>query len=338
MAVTLEDVGRKCGVSRSTVSRVINDSSLVNQRTKDRVMKAIKELSYAPNFIARSLTMNRTETLAVTLPDIVGGVFPEVLAGMDEVASQQGYHVLVVFLGGARPQSATMEKLVRNRRVDAVMTVANTLSDVQLTELASWKIPLVCVACKSPTVGIPSVLFDNHGGSVKATTHLLSLGRKQLIHLRGPKVSSDAEERSRGFRDAHLQTGLDIDSSREFLGDFTREGGARAVCAALERGGPFDGIVSGNDDMAIGAMEELTRRGIKIPGDVAIVGFDDIDIARFVNLSTVHVPLRELGRAATRAAFDMLYGREPRETELLPTELTVRASSKADGEINLMKM
>ena len=107
MSLTLEDVGRQCGVSRSTVSRVINNSPLVNQATKERVLEAIKTLNYAPNFIARSLTKNSTETLAVTLPDITGGVFPEILAGMDEIASQRGYHLLVVFLGGARPQSSS---------------------------------------------------------------------------------------------------------------------------------------------------------------------------------------------------------------------------------------
>jgi LacI family transcriptional regulator len=336
MAVTLEDVGRRCGVSRSTVSRVINDSPLVNQRTKDMVLNAIKEMRYSPNFIARSLTKNRTETLAVTLPDIVGGVFPEVIAGMDEVASERGYHVLVVFLGGARPHSATVEKLIRNRRVDAVVTMASTLNDQQVKSLSEWNMPMVCVAQKSPLATIPSVLFDNVGGAVAATMHLLNQGRKKLIHLRGAQGNYDADERGQGFREALVQAGLPVDPSREFSGEFSRKGGAQAVRLALERGVDFDGVFAANDEMAIGAIETLIQRGKTVPGDVAVVGFDDIDLSHFLGLSTIRVPLRELGRAATRCALDLIDGKPAQEHVVLPTELVQRASSTPGRVLNLL--
>jgi len=142
---------------------------LVNKATKEQVLKAIKELKYAPNFIARSLTKNCTETLAVTLPDITGGVFPEILAGMDETASQRGYHLLVVFLGGARPKSSAVERLISHRRVDAIVTVASTVDDDDLIQLAEWDMPMVCVAHKSPLINIPCILFDDAGGAAAAT-------------------------------------------------------------------------------------------------------------------------------------------------------------------------
>ena len=327
MAVTLEDVGRKCGVSRSTVSRVINDSPLVNQRTKDMVQRAIKEMKYAPNFIARSLTRNKTETIAVTLPDIAGGVFPEILAGMDEIASRHGYHVLVVFLGGARPHTATIEKLIRNRRVDAVVTVATTITDQQLSLLAEWNLPIVCAARPAPNSTMPAVLFDNRGGALKATHHLIEQGRRRILHLRGSQGNFDADERSGGFHEALKEKGVERDAALELTGDFTRAGGTRAMAEALDKGLRFDGLFAGNDDMAVGAMEEMVRRGVKIPDDVAVVGFDDIDLAHFVELSTVRVPLRDMGRTAARIAFELIEGQAPEQKTVLPTELVERASS-----------
>ncbi len=337
MAVTLEDVGRHCGVSRSTVSRVINKSPLVNEETKERVMKSVKALKYAPNFIARSLTRNRTDTLAVTLPDISGGVFPEMLAGMDEVAGAKGCHLLVVFLGGVRPHTATVEELITNRRVDAVVSVASTLDDQQLQALADSHVPLVCVARKSPVASLPSVLFDNHGGALKATRHLLERGRTRLIHIRGPRDNYDAEQRLRGYHTALRDAGQTPDPAREFDGGFSREGGAKAMLEALNQGVDFDGLFAANDDMAVGAMEVLTGRGKSVPDDVAVIGFDDIDLAHYVGLSTIRVPLREMGRAAVRMALQLVEGAQPPETEILPIELVRRASTMPGLSVNALK-
>lgn len=338
MALTLEDVGRQCGVSRSTVSRVVNDSPLVNQATKDRVLKAIKELKYAPNFIARSLTKNCTETLAVTLPDITGGVFPEILAGMDEMAGQRGYHLLVVFLGGARPKSSTVEQLITHRRVDAIVTVASTVDDAQLTHLTEWGVPIVCVAHKSPTKKIPSILFDDAGGAAQATRLLLANDCRQIVHIRGPRDNFDAEERARGFRDALKKANIPFDVKREVEGNFKREGGIRAIRELMDRGIPFDAVFAGNDEMAIGAIEELKRRGKNVPREIPVIGFDDIESARFVGLTTVRVPTRELGRRAVNIAFEMIDGKQPIGYQILPTEIVERASTVTGGDAKTIRL
>jgi DNA-binding LacI/PurR family transcriptional regulator len=328
MAFTLEDVGRRCGVSRSTVSRVINDSPLVNQATKDRVLKIIKELRYAPDSSARSLTTKKTETLAVALSVIVGGVFPEILAGVDEVASQHGFHLLVVFLGGARPKSATIESIISHRRADGILAVASAVEDRELMQMTEWNVPLVCVAHKSPVPTVPSVLFDDAGGAFQATKLLLARGHRQLVHIRGPHDNFDAQERSRGFHLAMEEAGISFDASREVDGGFYREGGARVIREFLDRGVPFDGIFASNDDMAIGAIEVLVKRGIAIPEQVSVVGFDDIESAQFVGLSTVRVPSRELGRVAAQVAFDLIGGKTSLESRILPTEVIERASTQ----------
>lgn len=328
MALTLEDVGRKCGVSRSTVSRVVNDSPLVNNATKERVRKAIKELNYAPNLIARSLTKNRTDTLAITLPDITGGVFPEILAGMDEVASGRGYHLLVVFLGGARAKSSdVVEQLFSQRRADAIVTVASTVEDAELVRMAKENLPIVCAAHKSPAPNIPSVLFDNVGGAALATQLLLAHDRRRIVHIRGPKDNYDAGERARGFHDGLRKAGLTPDPQLEVEGDFKREGGIAGIRQILERGTDFDAVFAGNDEMAIGAIEELKRQGKSVPREIPVVGFDDIESARFVGLTTVRVPMRELGRVAARLAFDLIDGTPPGKIHVLPTEIIERAST-----------
>lgn len=337
MGTTLEDVGRRCGVSRSTVSRVINNSPLVNEATKQRVLKAIRELKYAPHFIARSLTKNRTETLAVTLPDITGGVFPELLAGMDEVASRRGYHLLVVFIGGARPKTTTVEELVSHRRVDAIVTIASTVEDKDLVKMAEWEMPIVCLAHKSPLPQVPSVLYDDAGGAMEATRLLLGQGRRRLVHLRGPRGNFDADERSRGFREALKEAGIPFESKREAAGDFLREGGARAMRAVLDGKVEVDGVFAANDEMAIGAIEVLGERGVSVPGDVAVVGFDDIEAARFVGLSTVRAPSREAGRVAAQMAFDMIDGNKP-DSRTLPAEIIQRASTRAGGTVDPLKI
>jgi LacI family transcriptional regulator len=338
MALTLEDVGRNCGVSRSTVSRVINNSPLVNEATKERVLKAIKEMKYAPNFIARSLTKNRTETLAVTMPDITGGFWPEMLAGVDEIASQHGYHLLVVFLGGPRPKTTSVEELITHRRVDAVLIAASTVDDRELARMAESGVPIVCVAHKSPAETVPSVLFDNAGGAMQATKLLLGQGRKQLIHLRGPHDNFDADERSKGFRNALKEAGIPFDPAREVVGGFVRAGGAQAIRDVLDRGIPFDGIFAANDDSAIGAVEVLTARGVAIPRQVAVVGFDDIDLSRFIGLSTVHVPTREMGRAAARIAFDLIDEAQFARLQVLPTEVVERASTRVGATVEPLRI
>lgn len=338
MPPTLEDVGRRCGVSRSTVSRVINNSPLVNPETREMVMKAIEELGYAPNFIARSLTTNRTETLAVTLPDITGGVFPEILAGMDEVASKRGYHLLVVFLGGARPQTRTVEDLVRHRRVDAIITVASTVDDGTIKKLVQANMPIVRAATQSPMEDVPSVLFDNRGGARAATELLLKRGCKKPVHIRGPEGNYDADERSEGFREALEAAGIPMAADSILHGDFVRESGRKTVKEALDRGVSFDGIFAGNDEMAIGAIGELSRRDVSIPDEVAVVGFDDIDVARFIGLSTVRVPMRELGTQAAELAFQSIDGKTPVESKVLTAEAIERASSLRGESVHPIKI
>ncbi|MFH0953961.1 MAG: LacI family DNA-binding transcriptional regulator [Verrucomicrobiota bacterium] len=327
MAFTLEDVGRHCGVSRSTVSRVINNSPLVNEATKERVLKAIRELKYAPNLIARSLTTNRTQTLAVALPDITGGVFPEILAGMDEVASQRGYRLLVVFMGGERPRSDAVEELIAHRRVDGIVTVAGTIDDKDLVRMAEGDVALVCIARRSPVSKVPSVLFDDAGGALEATRLLLAQGRKQLVHIRGPEGNFDAQERRRGFQTALREAGIAFEPQREIAGDFRREIGVKAMRDFLKTGIAFDGIFAANDETAIAAIEVLNEKGVAIPREVAIVGFDDIESARFIGLSTVHIPTRESGRVAARMAFDLIDGKKSVDSHILATEVVQRASS-----------
>jgi len=330
MGLTLEDVGRYCGVSRSTVSRVINASPLVNEKTRRKVLDAIEKLGYAPNFVAQSLMTNRTETIAVALPDITGGVYPEILAGMDEEAGRLGYHVLVVFVGGTRPEAKTVEKLIRQRRADAVVCMATAVSEKVIRDLMEDNVPLVRLAGPAIPPSVPGVAADNRGGARAAVRLLHERGCRRILHLRGPESNYDAAERAQGYLDALEELGMAEDDALIVDGAFAREGGRRAIREIISADVHIDGVFAANDEMALGAAQELVAAGRRIPDDVSIIGFDDIDTARFAGLSSVRVELREVGRTAARLALGML-SRQHRDDEagmfMLPAKVVERAST-----------
>jgi LacI family transcriptional regulator len=307
---------------------VINDSPLVNPETKKQVMKAIKELGYAPNMIARSLTTRKTYTLAVTLPDIAGGVFPEILAGIDEVACAKDYHLLVAFMGRGRAEGSAVDNFVRKRQADAMVAVA-TVDDNRLRELADLDLPIVRAAKISPVPEvIPSVLYDNRGGARDATKLLIERGCRRIVNVRGPIGTYDAEQRSQGYRDALEQQGLPFDPALEVEGTFLRDSGRAGIQHIVDQGLAFDGVFAGNDEMAIGVMEVLKERGIQVPDQVKVVGFDDIDVAHFIGLSTVSVPIRDMGRTAAELAFRKLQvGQVEERNVFLPTQVVERSST-----------
>jgi len=222
--------------------------------------------------------------------------------------------------------------------VDAIVTIASTVDDAQLVQMAEWNVPIICVAHKSPTKKIPSLLFDDAGGAAEATRLLLAHDFRQIAHIRGPKDNFDADERARGFRDALNTAGVPFEAKRVVEGNFKREGGIRAIRELLESGVPFDAVFAGNDEMAIGAIEELKRRGKNVPREIPVIGFDDIESARFVGLSTVRVPTREIGRRAVQLAFEMIDGKQPIGYQILPTEVVERASTATGGAAKTLRL
>lgn len=328
--VTLFDICRKAGVSSATVSRVINNSPLVQDKTRKRVLKAIEDLGYRPSHAARMLARQRTDTLGVIFPDIASGFYAEVLSGIDRVADESHFHILTAFSHGAKDAQALLTRFAEERRVDAVILMnVNAKSDAFLRGLVREGLPLVLL--DRPVTGLPAVAIDNVGGARAAVDHLLRLGHQRIAFLRGPSDNYDAAQRFEGAREGLRAAGRDLPDEMVWPGDFTEESGQAAVRACVQAGKPLpDAIFASNDAMAIGALAALQERGLSAPADVAVVGFDDIASARHLGLTSVRIPMQAMGRAAAAVALQLATGQKPDPAlRVMPTELVVRRSCGA---------
>lgn len=323
--VTLFDICRAAEVSSATVSRVINDSPLVQETTRRKVRKAIRELGYRPSHAARMLARQRTDTLGVILPDINSPFDAQVLAGIDQVADESRYHMLIAFTHGGRDARTLLRRFAEERRVDAVVYMSTSVGvDASLREVTRSGLPLVVM--DRPVSGFPSVVMDNEQGARLVVQHLLAHGRKRIAFLRGPESNYDAARRLAGAKAALAEAGQALPDELCWAGDFREESGAAAVQAWAATGKPWpDAIFACNDTMAFGVLGALRETGIQVPDQVAVVGFDDSLGARWLGLSTVRIPMRELGGQAARLAL-RLARKEALEESLvqLPLELVVR--------------
>jgi LacI family transcriptional regulator len=320
-AATIRDVAAKAGVSVATVSRVLNGKNIVRDETSAQVLEAARSLRYVPNVAARSLSIRRTQTIGIVLPEMHGEFFSEVIRGVDVAARGHGYHILV---SGSHSDVQEMMQMVdaMRGRVDGLMVMA---PDVAVDSLSD-DVPLVLL--NSSDTQHDAITIDNFGGAREMMLHLTSLGHTRIAFITGPAQNADARERLRGYRQAMRALST---KPIEIAGDFTEGAGeAAALEIAAIRPRPT-AIFAANDSMAIGALGALAGSGVRVPDDVSVVGFDDIPIARYVTpqLTTIGVDIGELGRRAFAVLAESIghvTARQPRR-ERIPTTLVVRKSS-----------
>jgi LacI family transcriptional regulator len=336
---TIRDVAREAGVSVATVSRVFNNSGPVREETRRRISDVALRLRYSPNSAARSLSRQQADTIGVLLPDLYGEFFSEVIRGIDQLVQREGWHLLVSSSHNERTDIEAALRAMRGR-VDGLLVMSPDLDARALSENLPANLPVVLLNCEVDGRAYDSLNIDNYGGALAMMGHLLERGHRRIGLITGLPRNHDARERLRGSHAALAAAGLRADPCLVVQGDFSESSGYRAAHVLLERGPLPTAIVAGNDSMAIGALSALVESGVRVPEDVALVGFDDIPIARYVAppLTTVRVRIPELGgRAAARllAALAQDGAREPVQ-ELLPTELVIRRSCGADnGEVTV---
>ncbi|MEV6422710.1 LacI family DNA-binding transcriptional regulator [Streptomyces sp. NPDC051662] len=350
---TLEEVAARAGVGRGTVSRVINGSPRVSDRTRAAVEAAIAELGYVPNRAARALAANRADAIALVVPEPEARFFAEpyfsdIVSGVGEALAETGMQLLLTFAGGARERRRLAQYLAAHR-VDGVLLVSVRADDPLPDLLAGTGIPTVISGRRSAAESLPSVDSDNAGGARTAVTHLLSRGRRTIATITGRLEVYGAACRLDGYRLALTEAGHAPDESLIAVADFTEEGGRRAMRDLLARRPDLDAVFAASDVMAAGARQTLRAAGRRIPEDVALVGFDDSAIARHMDppLTSVRQPIEEMGRAMARVVLSEIATRSPGAaatasdgTEagetgsgegprqlVLPTELVVRGSS-----------
>ncbi|MEU0483650.1 LacI family DNA-binding transcriptional regulator [Streptosporangium sp. NPDC006013] len=324
---TLEKVAARAGVSRATASRVVNGSTRVAPEIREAVNRAVDELGYVPNQAARSLVTQRADSIALVFPEPATRVFSEdptfsgIIRGVSmeiEEADKQ----LVLMLTGLAGGYQRVERYATNGHVDGVIIASMHGTDPLPGILARRGVPVVCSGRPSVPSSLPYVDMDNVGGAERAVRHLVEQGRRRIATIAGPQDMIAGIDRLNGYR-AVLR-----DSDRRSIvavGDFTRESGTSAMRQLLADDPELDAVFVANDLMALGALTALRQAGRQVPGDVAVVGFDDIPAASYTEppLTTVRQPTVEMGRRLARMVLDL----EEKAQVMLPTELIVRGST-----------
>lgn len=337
---TLEEVAARAGVGRGTVSRVINGSPRVSDATRAAVEAAVAELEYVPNTAARALAANRTDAIALVVPEpetrfFAEPYFSDMLKGVGTQLSDTEKQLLLIFAGSDRERQRLAQYLAAHR-VDGVLLVSVHADDPLPDLLAALEIPAVISGPRSASEPLTSVDSDNYGGARSAVEHLLSRGRTRIAHITGRLDVYGAQRRVDGYREALLDAGHELDEHLIQPGDFTEEGGRRAMKELLARRPDVDAVFAGSDVMAAGARQVLREEGLRIPDDIALVGYDDSAIARHMDppLTSVRQPIEEMGRAMIDLLLAEIADRRPatprgpeRQHAVLATELVTRASS-----------
>ncbi|AKC85544.1 LacI family DNA-binding transcriptional regulator [Pseudoxanthomonas suwonensis] len=330
-AVTIRDVAREANVSVATVSRALNGHSNVAEPVRRQVLEVAHRLRYSPHAAARSLSSRSTQTIGVVLPDLHGEFFSELIRGIDSRARAAGRHLLLSSYHGDPDEQAAALRAMRGR-VDGLLVMSPYAERPGfLAENLPQSLPVVLISTQQHEPAWPVFEIDNHAGAVAMTRHLLSLGHRHLAFIGGPEHNHDARERLRGFRDAIAsESGA---RGSEYPGDFGEASGHRAGRAILDTGDRPDAVFAANDMMALGCLYAFAQAGLEVPRDIALAGFDDIPLARFVHpsLTTMRVSIAELGgNALKRLLVEIEAGEavlEPRH--VLVPELVVRQSSAA---------
>ncbi|MBC9719336.1 LacI family DNA-binding transcriptional regulator [Streptomyces sp. TRM66268-LWL] len=337
---TLEEVAARAGVGRGTVSRVINGSPRVSDATREAVERAIAELGYVPNNAARALAANRTEAIALVIPEpgprvFTEPYFAEIVRGVSAALADTSLQLLLTMAGSDRERRGLADYFGAHR-VDGVLFVSLHADDPLPDLLDQLAIPTVVSGPRSADEPLASVDSDNAGGARLAVSHLLARGRTKIAAITGKLDVYGAQRRLAGYRETLADAGVGVDETLIEPGDFSEESGRLAMEALLARRPDLDAVFAASDVMAAGARQVLRESGRRIPEDVALIGYDDSPIARHLDpqLTSVRQPIAEMGRAMTEILLADIADPRPaaarrldRPQLVLPSELMVRASS-----------
>lgn len=328
---TISDVAARAGVSMKTVSRVLNDSPSVRPATRERVLRAMAEIDYVANVHARLLAGHRQSLIALAVPsvsDLYGFYLHDIVCGfVDSVEAAGGQAVIVP--GQLRDSQAdTYVRFLREGRADGLVVIVRPENLPQVKQLARARLPVVAIDDALLDPPVTSVLIDNRTGARAAVEHLISLGHRRIVHIAGQRGFGCTLERESGYREAMLAAGLDEGIS-VIQGDHRRPTGLSLGLDLLMQPRPPTAVFCANDETALGVMDAAHRRGLRVGRDLAIVGFDDTAAARAAvpALTTVHQPLVEVARQATRLLLGQLQGKNGNaKPAALPSRLVVRES------------
>ncbi|MBO8127131.1 MAG: LacI family DNA-binding transcriptional regulator [Firmicutes bacterium] len=333
---TIKSVAKLAGVSVSTVSRVLNSSGYVSAKTRKLVMDAVAKLDFRPNHVARSLVHRESKTLGLIVPDIANPYFPALARSVEDAASAAGYVVILCNSGNMEESETRYLSWLRQRMVDGVLLAStNQVTPERLGQ--DW--PVVLLDRDLEGLNVDSVRVNNFLGAQEAVLHLVALGHRKIAHLAGPENVTTAKERVAGFRAALALAGINPDDQQVIHGPFSYEFGQAGMAQLLSAGEVPTAVFCANDMIALGALKTCRERGVNVPLEVSICGFDDIFLAEHTDppLTTVRQPIYEMGQAAVQMLLSRIKERSQKtpsgkpapyrgETILLEPQLVIRST------------
>ena len=332
--ITIHDLARKLNISASTVSRALNDNPRISQKTRDKIKAAALELGYQPNTIASNLRNRKSNTIGIVVPLINRHFFSSVISGVEDVAFAAGYNVVISQSNDEFDKEQRIVRSMFSNRVDGlIISIAMKTTQFEHLHLfAGKKIPLVFFDRIVPEINADRVVVDDFNGGYKVTKHLIEQGCKRIAHLTGPLNLQTYTDRKKGYTNALLDHGLPVDEELIIVNNLTRADGLMAIQQLLKLEKRPDAIFCGNDTTALSAILYLKEVGIKVPDEIAIVGFSNEPFSEVVtpSISTIRQPGFEMGQKAAQMLIKQIENKERSEifeTVTMPTELIIREST-----------
>ncbi|MCR1899541.1 LacI family transcriptional regulator [Irregularibacter muris] len=311
----IREVAKKAGVSVATVSRVLNHPHTVSSPTMELVLATMEKMQYTPNGLARSLALNRSSTIALLIPNILNPLYPQVAKGIEDVAHQKGYNILLCNTEEKQDKEQDYVEMLLEKRVDGIILTASQLKEKDIQKIKNQNIPLVLIGRNIENMEANMVFTDYYMGAYQMTQHLIEIGYREIAHITGLKCQEESKEKLRGYERAIQEAGISLKNNWIIEGDNEIEGGYLGAKKLLRLKEPPQAIFAANDLMAIGAIDAIKSNGLTIPGDIAIVGFDDIKMASLVEpkLTTISQPVYKMGLIAARLLFESIESKHNEE-------------------------
>lgn len=308
--LTIQDIARLAGVSKATVSRVLNQRMNVDAATRERVLNIMKEHDFVPSATARGLAGGRNRLISVLTPPLTWPTVPEIMRGIAEVIERTTYEIVLYSISPERNHSDVLDRILGLQLSSGLLAILPGQLTEHLAELYAQGLPIVTIDDQGGPVATPWVGVDNTAGARVATQHLIELGHRRIAHIQGPLAFRCAHERYEGYRQALLEAGITPDPALVVQGSFEITGGkaaARHIFSMADEERPT-AIFVGNDQTAYGVLSVAEEFGMRIPEDIAVIGFDDIPLSALMNppLTTIHQPFIEMGQKAVNLLLSLI--------------------------------
>lgn len=332
MKITIKEIAERAGVSKATVSRVLNNSKPVGEDVRKRVMDVINSTNFKPNAVARSLSLKKSHLIGIIIPDLSNPVFSRIISGIESTIRNLDYSLLITATDFNVNMKIQHMQILKDKGIDGLILVTDHGNETFFDAMLDFKKPIVMIGSDSSVDSIPVVKINNYKAACEATEYLIGLGHTKIGMIRGPLSDPHSGyERFMGFRDTMMKAGL-FDESRVAEGWYSFDDGYKGLLKILRINPDITALFCACDLMAVGAMKLATERGLNVPKDLSVLGFDDVEIARMYNpsLSTVRQPFEEKGKLSIETLIKMIEDKDsykPFTSHILTHELIIREST-----------